>query len=475
MTVSVSEERRTAIGVLEADSTSRTTITVLALALGGVLIFTILSILAFTTVDWSFSGAAVSPFGQMERHALLFHERFPAFAAIPAQAFAILAWICVAGIWAVYLPLVWKLREQWIDYRVVLTGAVVLGLLALIVPPVFSTDPFSYAMYAKLATVYHANPYVATATTIAPADSLMPYLYWRDIPSPYGPVWTMASQLIVSNNELSPFELVFRFKIIAFVLVLIDGWVVYSLVRQRWPEQAGWFYLAFAWNPVVLIEGVVIGHNDVLILAVMLGSSCLLMRSRPVLSIAGLTVGALIKYSTLPVVGLCGLRMLLRTPLTARFWLTLRLAVVTLTVAVCSFFPYWVGFRSLMSTVNEPGRGANNAIVRVIGWALSAVTGGRLTIAMPVVSIGLAAILFGSWQLTTIWKSRHDLAVWTIHDELASWADSLIIFLLLWPRIRTWYFLVPLGLTLAAGNARRRVSFWVLLGLTVYSYISYFK
>jgi hypothetical protein len=219
----------------------------------------------------------------------------------------------------------------------------------------------------------------------------------------------------------------------------------------------------------------VIGHNDVLILAVMLGSALLLARARPFLTIVGLTTSALIKYSTLPIVGLSGLRLLLRTPVRARWWLMIRLAAATLVVSVCAFIPYWAGYRSVMSTVNEPGRGVNNLVARAIGGLLWLLTGGRLSTHTPAVIVGITALLFGTWQVREIWRSRLMLDAWTIHDELAAWADSLAVFLILWPRIRTWYFLVPLGLSLAAGNARRRFSFWFLIGLTIYSYLSYFR
>ena len=136
-------------------------------------------------------------------------------------------------------------------------------------------------------------PYIATAQSVAPADPLIPYLYWRDIPSPYGPLWTLISQAIALGQDTSPLELILRFKVVAFACTLLDGWLIYCFVRQRWPEQAGWYYLAFAWNPMVLMEGVVIGHNDVLILAVMLVSAFLVMRSRPVLAVVGLTASAL--------------------------------------------------------------------------------------------------------------------------------------------------------------------------------------
>lgn len=471
--ISVTEERRATIFPLDTETGAPAT--AIALAMGSAALFGILFVLASITADWPIGPAAVPPYEQITRNAQLFHEIFPSLAMFPPAQLAVVAWSCVVGLWLVYLPLVWKLRGEVIDYRIVLTGAIVLGLLAMIVPPLFSTDPFSYAMYARFETIYHANPYLGTARSVAPGDPLIPYLYWRDIPSPYGPLWTLISQALVGGGDRTPLEMILRFKVVAFVLTLLDGWLIYTFVRQRWPEQAGWYYLAFAWNPMVIVEGIVIGHNDVLILAVMFGSALLLTRARPIATIAGLTASALIKYSTLPAVGLAGVRLLLRTPLQARSWLAIRLALVTTAIAVCAFFPYWAGYRSVMSTVNEPGRGVNNLAAKAIGGVLWLLSGGHLSTQTPAVIVGIVALLFAVWQVREIYHSRLTLNAWTIHDELAAWADSLTVFLILWPRIRTWYFLVPLGLSLASGRTPRRFSFWFLLGLTMYSYISYFR
>jgi len=360
MTVSVTEERHAAILTLDVETGASAI--ALTLAAGGAALFGVLFVLSSITADWPIGPSAVPPYEQITRNAQLFHEIFPTLAAFPPAQLALVGWCCVVGLWLIYLPLIWKLRGEVIDHRIVFGGAIMLGLIALIVPPLFSTDPFSYAMYARFETIYHANPYLSTAQSVAPGDALIPYLYWRDIPSPYGPLWTLISQAIALGGDTSPLELILRFKVVALAFTTLDGWMIYTFVRQRWPEQAGWYYLAFAWNPMVLVEGVVIGHNDVLILAVMLGSALLLARSRPMLTIAGLVASALIKYSTLPVVGLSGLRLLLRTPVRARWWLAIRLAAVTLVLAVCAFIPYWAGYQSMKSTVNEPGRGVNNLV-----------------------------------------------------------------------------------------------------------------
>jgi hypothetical protein len=471
MSVGISDERRIA---LRLPGASVAAYTANLLVVGGVTLLGILFVLGFTQADWIGPLDAVPPYDQLVRHAQLFHEVFPYFAAVPPATFAWVAWSCVIALWGAYLLLVWRVRGLPIDTRIVLGGAILLGIVAVVTPPVFSTDPFSYAIFGRLSAIYHQNPYLVTARTAAPGDPVMPYLYWKDIPSPYGPLWTIISRVVVGGEEASPLEMVLRFKVLAFAAVLLDGWLIYSFARLKWQEQAGWIYLAFAWNPLVLLEGVVIGHNDVIILAFILGGAWLLMRARPFAAIGSLTASALIKYSTVPLLGVTGLRLLLRTPVRRWPLFILRALGTVLLVSVCVFLPFWHGYQSVMSTVDEPGRGLNNPFMRLVAWVIGTLSGGLVPVRTAGGMVLLAAGIFLTWQLTTIWRTRFALAHWTIHDELGAWGESLTVFLIVWPRIHSWYFLLPLGLAFAAGTALRRRTFWFLTIVILISYCSYF-
>ncbi len=136
-------------------------------------------------------------------------------------------------LWCVYLWLIWYVHDREIDLRWVAGGAIGLSLLAVLVPPLFSTDIFSYAMFGRLAGVYDVNPYLTTASSSAPADPLLPYVFWRDIASPYGPLWSLVSWLVAHGAGTTPFMLVVRFKVVAFVSMMLDGVLIYRLVRVR--------------------------------------------------------------------------------------------------------------------------------------------------------------------------------------------------------------------------------------------------
>lgn len=409
---------------------------------------------------------------EFARNARLFSRVVPHVAELGVLPYAIFACACVLALWLVYLRLIWLVRGEQVDHRLVLAGAVAFGVVALTVPPVFSTDIFSYSIFGRLASVYDLNPYLTTAALGAPGDPVVPYLYWqwRHIPSPYGPLWTLVSEVVTLGRHATPLDLAIRFKVLALGAVLLDGWLIYILVRRRWPEHAGWAYLAFAWNPMVLVEGVVTGHNDALILALVLVSAYLLLQARPYLAFAGLVASGLVKYSTLPLLAVVGPQFLMRASPSQRAGIVARLGAIAALLAVGAFAPYWGGLAVLMSTLDEPGRGVNNPVMVVGRWLIATLTEGHVRLGVPA-TVALSLAAFGAWQAWMLWRARWR-KTWAIFDELALWATSLAVFLLLWPRIHTWYFVVPLGLALAAGPVYRRV-YWGILLVSLLSYASY--
>ncbi len=443
-----------------------------SLVLAGSLFALILTSLALIDAKSPGPTLLVPSLAQLGRAAQLFHGPLPYLTALPVLSLAVLAWSSVVALWLVYLWLIWHLRASPIDRRWVAVGAIGLGLLAVLIPPLFSTDVFSYAMFGRLAGVYDLNPYLSTASNAAPADPLMPYLYWRNIASPYGPVWSLVSWVIAHGASATPFVLVVRFKLVALGAVLIDGALIHHLVRVRWPRQASWAYLAFAWNPLVLIDGIVVGHNDIMILMLVLISAELLLRARPIWAMAGLAASSLIKYSTMPLVGVAMIHELVRRPGRQRAGFVVVVGAVVLPLSVAAFLPFWAGLAGLTSTFAEPGRGITNPLWRILLWGVSFTSEGHLTVANPTVVAAAAMTVFAAWQLYTIRRDRSSWTTTTVHDDLAAWAQTLVVFLLLWPRLHTWYALVPAGLALAAGPTNRWIYVQVL-ALTLLSYLAY--
>src|SRR5436190_22141806 len=108
---------------------------------------------------------------------------------------------------------VWIAHRGGLTRRVLLAAAVGGAALALIAPPVGSTDVSSYAVYGRMVAVHHASPY-----THVPADYPNDPWYarmatfWHHTGSVYGPLFTgvSAAAMAVAGTSFLATRLFFQ-------------------------------------------------------------------------------------------------------------------------------------------------------------------------------------------------------------------------------------------------------------------------
>lgn len=172
-----------------------------------------------------------------------------------------------------YLPLV-------ISRRFLLLSTMLLGICLLLIPVATSQDIFSYIMYARLGVIYHLNPLTALPTA-ARYDLVYPRVYWVNQPSAYGPTWailTSALQWVALKIGLTnPLWMVLLLRLVALAAHLGSTQLIWSISGslQRItgvlsPKQRMLATLAFAWNPLLLVEAAVNAHNDIILLFLLL-------------------------------------------------------------------------------------------------------------------------------------------------------------------------------------------------------------
>ncbi len=161
--------------------------------------------------------------------------------------------------------------------RSVLMCIAAFNALVLLAPALFSTDVFSYQAYARLGAMYGTNPYLNGPHAIA-LDPVYPFIgaRWVTIPSAYGPVFTVLSYLLA---PLSIAASVFAYKAIAAVASLVIVGLVWNIARMRSvdPVKA---VAVVGLNPLLVVYGVGGGHNDILMLAVLLAGIALILQQR---------------------------------------------------------------------------------------------------------------------------------------------------------------------------------------------------
>ena len=158
----------------------------------------------------------------------------------------------------------------------VLALAVGIQLAPVAVPPLLSSDLYTYWAYGRLAAVHDANPYEVPPSRFPddPAFARMGAT-WHDTTSLYGPVFTLGSEGHARAVGDSPDAAAWTYKALAAGAVL----AIVLLATRLAPQPA--FAAAFVgWNPLLALHFGGGGHNDAWMMALVLGALALLARGR---------------------------------------------------------------------------------------------------------------------------------------------------------------------------------------------------
>lgn len=157
--------------------------------------------------------------------------------------------------------------------------------------PFLSHDFFNYMFDARIATYYHQNPYIHKALDF-PADSWLRFMHWTHRPYPYGPTFLIITLIpsILSFGKLIANYILFKGMCVGFYLLAV--WALTKKNRQ--------YGMWLATSPLMIIEGLINGHNDLIALSLALLGTTLL--SKKLMGKVVLLASGGIKYITLPLV-----------------------------------------------------------------------------------------------------------------------------------------------------------------------------
>lgn len=193
----------------------------------------------------------------------------------------------------VFLTYIFALRRlpTCISRRFVMISTLILGLLFTTIPIVTSPDLYSYIAYARIGILHGLNPLTTIPRTIQ-GDVIYKYIEWVDQPSAYGPAWTLLTcffQWIFVvcgiGNYVLPMVLCLRLwglmmHLSSVALIWsISGSLqrLHGIASQKKRLHAT---LAFAWNPLLLLEACTNAHNDTTLLFLLLAAIWFLVRAQ---------------------------------------------------------------------------------------------------------------------------------------------------------------------------------------------------
>lgn len=160
-------------------------------------------------------------------------------------------------------------------------------------PAMLSFDVFNYIATAKALFFYHENPYVIMPIEFI-GDPLLSFTHAANKIALYGPSWILLSGIPYFAGIGNFLVTLFSFKLFTSIFYLGTVFLIWKISKNLIS------FSLFAFNPLVITETLVSGHNDIVMIFFVLFSFYLLIKKKnAVLAFAFLLISIFIKYATI--------------------------------------------------------------------------------------------------------------------------------------------------------------------------------
>lgn len=320
--------------------------------------------------------------------------------------------------------------------RWVLALGLLFGFTLVWLYPVTATDLFQYVLRARVSAIYHANPMTVPASRF-PDDPLLPFAgEWADSLSPYGPLWELLAAGIVRLGARDAVSGALALKGVALI-----GYLACAGLLAWGTQNDSPALLFFAWNPLVLLEGVGNGHNDVWMLTWVLLAFLLWERKRWWgLAVAALSVAVLVKFSAALVAPLLMIAVL-RVQQGWRQGVGVLAAAGALAsgMVLLAYLPFWPPWESLAGVLDEFSYRYTYTIAALLRLILREFIPADLAYDIPRVAGQIVFAVLYAGAMVRLWQRRIGLA--------EAGVLAYFVYLLTSTSYRIWYplWLVPLA------------------------------
>jgi alpha-1,6-mannosyltransferase len=188
-----------------------------------------------------------------------------------------------------------------IGIAVAFAGAVIAGLTMLAMFPAGALDIFHNIMDGRLVWLYHINPTLYPPSVVS-NDPLFQYMhYWADTRTAYGPLWFIATlpAYLIAGSDLT--RSMIAYKALPFAFEIASLVLIAVIARRIDPRKTVAAIVCFGWNPLVLWEIPGNGHNDIVMMAFVLGAVLVLLSDNWPWAFVLLACSVMVKYVSLVV------------------------------------------------------------------------------------------------------------------------------------------------------------------------------
>jgi len=336
------------------------------------------------------------------------------------------------------------------------------GLPFFLGAPLFSRDLYSYVAQGQLAH-QGLNPYVVPPTALGPGTVLSSIAtVWQHSASPYGPLFVSVSRLTAALGGRTLVSQILAFRTLELIGVVLVMVALPPLARRAGNDAGVALWLG-ALSPLALFSFVSSGHNDALMLGLLLSGLALGTRGWLRWGVALCALGATIKLPAAAGIVFLVADACTRADRATRWRVIAESAAITVLVVVAVTVGAGFGWTWLGPTALHVPTELKVLITPVVSVG-SFLGGGLHALGLPVsVSNGISLVqALGALVavLGIVWMAFHVKG----RDPLRLCGLALLLFVVLSPTLWPWYLVWGVAV-LAASSAQRSRGVALVAGL----------
>lgn len=196
-----------------------------------------------------------------------------------------------------YIGILYLVRKNKIKEREVWKLILFSAVLLVFSYNAFSYDLFNYIFDAKIITHYGQNPYLHKALDYQ-GDPMLNFMHWTHRTYPYGPSW-LALTVPLSFAGFNFFlPTILMFKSLMSISFVGTVYFINKLLKKVDSKNSLFGTVFFALNPLIIIEGLVSAHLDIVMAFFGVLSLYLLFTNKKALSFLSLIFSGGVKFAT---------------------------------------------------------------------------------------------------------------------------------------------------------------------------------
>lgn len=193
---------------------------------------------------------------------------------------------------AYYLTFLRLLHKKQLGLKEVkILIGVTIGILFFSYPAMLSYDIFNYIATAKVLFFYNENPYIVMPIEFL-GEPMLAFTRAANKVALYGPVWILLTGIPYFLSFGNFLLTLFGFKLFAALFYIATIYLIFRMTNSVLPV------VLFGLNPLIVIETLISGHNDIVMIFFALLAFYFLQKKNILLAVCLLIISIFIKYAT---------------------------------------------------------------------------------------------------------------------------------------------------------------------------------